>query len=442
MGLRVLNKVLHLRKIVTGSESAPMTFIYKCNFSLQQVPHQQAERNINEIHGYLDQKSIDGVFYGKVYVITNTGPCEEMPTLKIFLEDLVKGHLYWIPNSWLQLKEEMQKEAHLTRSAVKKIGRDIGLHAEHVLRAAVTFFHNIGSLVAFDNVPLSQVIFTNPLWLIDQFKQVIAIKRIEAAFKRHERYKIVLIDHGVLHEALVEAIWPDSYREDLLAILDHFGFIQLASEDHAFGLFGTLPEPGRKFLVPSQLPPPEEKDFICDLSIPKVRFQSSHNTIQTGTFSRLITSLCNDQEEPCWESLRIHSYDAILISNKDPEDQIFLNQTSSYISIGADQDEPNSATLRSALLVIADKLLQVAGPRTFDVHLNCTDCEQTEGWTPFCPVADVTKEKLDSLLKKRVCREVRHRRKLANTGYTRWFSPQQSQVKLYSLLYDKLGTGH
>ena len=393
---------------------------------MQQVSEKEAKQYVSSIHEYLNNKCINHFFCEKVYTISNVGSDEEITTLQNALVCLVKDHIYQIPNRWLQLKEKMENETKKTLKwrTVQKRGREIGIHVERVLRAAITFFHQVGSLVAFDSTSL---IVPDPLWLIDEIKQVIAIKPNDSRYKSHEKYKLVLRHHGVLHEVLAETIWPDSYREELLELLNHFALIQLASEEYVFGICGDLPDPGRKYLVPSQLPTLDEKDFICDVSIPKIRFQSSRYTIQTGTFSRLITRLY-------WESLSIHRRDAILISNEDPEDQIFLNQTLSHIAIGADQDVENSATLRSALLVIANELRQVAGCNTFEVHLNCTACEQTMGWKPFCRVSEITEQQLDRLLKKRVCKKPRHKHKLADTGYRRWFSLQDSQVNIYSVL--------
>ena len=188
------------------------------------------------------------IYYHIFDVSNSERDTEDINALRDVLCTLTMDEEYKVPLKWYKLKEHIQDKAKetLTWEEVYEMAKSVDIHEEDNVKAALSFFHEVGDLVYFNDPELSGIIITSPQWLMDQLKQIITIRKSEdqtnsKEVMESERHAIPrdslpqkptdshwkdLEVNGILRESLTQELWhTENIRKVIINILLKFGFI-------------------------------------------------------------------------------------------------------------------------------------------------------------------------------------------------------------------------
>lgn len=225
---------------------------------------------------------------------------EEVRRLRKVIHEVAKECLSikstLIPVRWFQFEKAIQSLVAdgynlLQISQAKEIARDVcGIEEECEFYTLVNFLHDNRVLIYFDKPEeLDNLIILNTQWLIDVFKQVIAVVPKECQHRKFCNDWKRLETEGLLTKNLALHVWKDLIRET--KTVDHF-----LSVMEKFCLLCRYPaENGEEvFLVPSMLMSHPTYEFYsnelrCD--VPPLYVQFIEDQVPIGLFPRLLIQL-------------------------------------------------------------------------------------------------------------------------------------------------------
>ncbi|XP_062612066.1 uncharacterized protein LOC134273859 [Saccostrea cucullata] len=150
---------------------------------------------------------------------------------------IIQKQNYWgeeLPSSWVILLSKLRK-TKLKLCYLKKIKTLINLNMEITeVEDALTFFHEIGHLLFYNEKELKEIIILDIQWFADAFKFIIADEtHVQTECKRK------LVDEwdafnktGELSDALLEAMWKSQenneymqYKHDIILYMERLGMM-------------------------------------------------------------------------------------------------------------------------------------------------------------------------------------------------------------------------
>ena len=355
---------------------------------------------MQNICDFLEKKKYNNLRYKTIFTLSTCSPdSPDIVKLKEAIEELMEEERYPIPLVWFNLKQQIQEKGKktFTLPEVKEMARMIETSAPLNINAALSFFHAVGDLVFFEELP--KCIVTDPQWLIDQFKKIITIKPDNEP--RCSALRAQLDDYGYLHGELLGEIWPNvKEREHMVELLKKFALLLPVEEywSRNSDLIRPENEKEKEYLVPCLLRPVKVCSEKEDISQPLVSKpqplvlkppaeQSKQEEINmcqplvlkpvcdfipAGLTGRLMSSLCiEDGWEICGQA---YANDVTFELEDDCKIRLCMKSSPKRIEIRCTRfgDKP----LNESLQKIAKRIANLPGTVEFNVCIQCTHVEE------------------------------------------------------------------
>ena len=330
----------------------------------------------DQLREFLQDKPYEDHVHGRVFALSNKNQdADRLEDLKKVIEDLAADQTYTIAASWNKVKKSLKetKRDWLTMREVK-----VNIKQEEVC-AALTYFHQVGDLVYFKEVP--DFIVVNPTWLVEMLSKVISIpiQQEQQRFKGSGRHWKNLIKEAIVHDDVLRAVWPEGAVRGLTAIMTNYALLLPVPRDYKVLDPSTRLPPGQVYLVPSLLPSKftEEMEQATEVSgqgKTPITLVFPDNFIPVGMTSRLITSLIQDHS---WKAVGQIYKDASTFEVKKDGGICLTSivQKSGKIEISCENDLPDSSHLQhTSLKHILAKLGTIYAHQDFSVCITC-DCK-------------------------------------------------------------------
>ena len=294
--------------------------------------------------------------------------------LKTVIEDLVQDQWNNVPLSWFKMKETLKemKKPWLDWRIVRDNAGQVGIRHESKLRAALQFFHNVGELVYFEEVP--DFIVIDPQWLIDMLSRVITIPSHYMQINKHWE---ILESEALLHEDAMKEVWPEGAVQGLVDIMMKYALLLPVPADYKLRDPANLVPPGKVYLVPSLLPAKDSDETqqpaeTPEGTAPPVTLVFPYNFIPVGLTSRLITSLCNDSS---WKAIG-QVYKDTATFKVMMKGRFSVIQKSGEIKISTKCSGRNPQRIdQKALQTILASLKKLSPHQDIKVCISCPDCQ-------------------------------------------------------------------
>ncbi|CAH1247367.1 Hypp7899 [Branchiostoma lanceolatum] len=177
-----------------------------------------------------------------------------------------------IPISWLDLKSKLMKKKEVDKTCTLDTVIDLNdsspvseeFTPEQTAVIILRFFHLCGDIIFFDTPELHKFVVLDPQWFVDVQKTIITIPkyRLDGKIKQWER----LEDEGMLEDSLVDAVWENKrrqevlkcnlkdHKDELLLMMEKFDVVLRCSPESEDETNTTTPSPGKPtYFVPSLL---------------------------------------------------------------------------------------------------------------------------------------------------------------------------------------------
>ena len=157
------------------------------------------------------------------------------------------------PTRWLKLEVDILQKAkdidkpYLHISCVKDLASAFAIN-EKELKSFLSFHHGLGDLIYYPDQKLSDIVVTNPQWLLDMFKTLITPH--EFLDRRHLKPEILEeLKRAIVSEGSLKAVWKGNDVQFLKDVMIKFDLmLPLGSE-----------QKDKEYLVPCMLPAQEVK---------------------------------------------------------------------------------------------------------------------------------------------------------------------------------------
>ena len=358
---------------------------------------------------FLERKEYNKHRYHEIFAVSTRSPdSPEVGRLRDVLHQLTMDEEYEVPLKWFNLKERIKgtKRDSLTWKQLENAAWEANLHGYVEMKEALAFFHAVGDLVFFDDIP--DFIVTDPQWLIDQFTKVISTENKEDP--EQLEYWVELDEYGYLRGSLLEKIWPhERERKQMTRLMERFALLLPVRKYLPRNINVKRPEQGEKeFLVPCLLPPAEKQ--IQD-SQKALTLKPVYNYIPSGLTGRLISSLCiNDKWDICGQ---VDTRSASFRLEDGCHVSLNIIPLSGEIEIRGNC--PKNKTLKETLNVISRTLAELPGSIEFDM---CLQCSHTTEKCRLGRLGDIGQILEENPL---ICDHVQGKR-LLESEYATWFS--------------------
>ena len=196
------------------------------------------------------------------------------------------------PTRWLKLEADILDKAkeigqsYLHISIVKNLASALAM-SKHELESFLRFHHDLGDLIYYPDKNLSDIVVTNPQWLLDMFKCLITPH--EFLQEREMEPKILKeLECAIVSEESLKVVWKGNDVEFLKDVMIKFNLmLPLGSEEMA-----------KQYLIPCMLPSQEvrvdgpdpfpDMELIYDNTLVPVH----SDTMPVGAIHKLL-SLCS-----------------------------------------------------------------------------------------------------------------------------------------------------
>ena len=196
------------------------------------------------------------------------------------------------PTRWLKLEADILQKAkeidkpYLSISDVQDLTASFAMNGKE-LKSFLKFHHNLGDLIYYTDKKLSDIVVTNPQWLLDMFKTLITPH--EFLDRRQLKPKLLKeLKRAILSEESLKVVWEGNDVQFLKDVMMNFDLmLPLGSE-----------QIDKKYLVPCMLPAQELKIGGSDLFTGMALIYSStlipqsRDAMPVGAFHKLL-SLCS-----------------------------------------------------------------------------------------------------------------------------------------------------
>ena len=377
---------------------------------------------VNSVHRFIAQKRYANHVYGKVFSLSNKiRSVEDVGELRDVIESLASDNCYEVPLLWYKLKDELKKtkKEWLLWPEVQAVGKKVGIQNDRMLEAGLQFFHAIGD-VYFDPRSTKDFVVTNTQWLINRFRDVISVPsfREQQTFMDSRWHWSNLDKHGILHETVLENIWPQDAVEALVAIMKRFALLFPVPASYKLSYVRQVQNEATLYVVPSLLAAKKTTSESQESMAPPIMLMPRNRFLPIGMTSRLIASLIN---EDGWNVSGPVYKDSATFCPQGVASKVTvsLTQKSGMIEVTGNQLEPNTGhLLRQALHTIATKLCRLNSPVPFIAGIYCSGCHKL-----------MEVELLGSLKSYRICPH--HSGQNDPSKYSIWFTRSEGASKVH-----------
>ena len=330
----------------------------------------------------LKENSVYGDHVHNFFTISNKDPTNgKVEELKKLIKNCALKRGHHIPTRWFRLLQSLKEKVNgkttnwlSLKNAKAKAIKDVHIDVTEI-EAALLYFHGVGEVVYFSEIP--DMIVIEPTWLFQELTKIITIPShhehiICADRRKHLRN---LKEDTLLHEDVLKAVWPTGMVEPLVNIMMKYALLLPVPRDYTLRQSSTTIPPGKVYLVPSLLPAkkPDEAHQAADThegAAPPVILRFSDDFIPVGHTSRLITALCNEHD---WRVTGELCKDAATFSVRKDDNLLILTlaQMSDKIVVSCDESEKSNPICQESLKTIYDALRKLSLQRKIKVWISC-----------------------------------------------------------------------
>lgn len=185
----------------------------------------KADRYFERIRGLFDDSDIKYHFLPADFAIDNTDPSDnETKYLRDELFHIAssRAEIYDIPARWISLAEALKKIQHLKIVSFESIviidrKNALPLKDKMQIKLFLQYHHAKGTLVYFDEDPLSSFVVLDVQYLIDAFKCIITSERFCSRDAAIRPLWIKLKKEGRLEMELLDKLWGNASVQNFLA---------------------------------------------------------------------------------------------------------------------------------------------------------------------------------------------------------------------------------
>eukprot|EP00058_Branchiostoma_floridae_P002883 XP_002588371.1 hypothetical protein BRAFLDRAFT_63321 [Branchiostoma floridae] len=178
------------------------------------------KKHKRKIRRHIEGKSAGLLVMSKIFAVDNTTEDAVVDEIRKYIRQVASKLPHMgekIPISWLHLKSELTKrreggDRFLKFQDIAKLSRDsaINITDKHTLAMVLTFFHDRGDIIFFDEPDLRDDVTLQPQVMIDVFKTIITIPKYQQDRGTNQEMKEMwerLEKEGVLSDKLLTRIW-------------------------------------------------------------------------------------------------------------------------------------------------------------------------------------------------------------------------------------------
>ncbi|XP_019628621.1 PREDICTED: uncharacterized protein LOC109473179 [Branchiostoma belcheri] len=189
------------------------------------VSPEDIEKYKEEIWSHIEDKKAGKLVVPKIFAVDNTTEDSAVDEIRDYIRQVVRGLPHMgekIPIPWLHLNSKLKikrKEGPFCKfREVAKLARDpdINITDEHTLALVLTFLHDRGDVIFFDEPSLRDDVTLQPQVLIDVFKTIITVPQYQQNRKTDPKMGKMwkkLEKEGVLSDEFLTRIWEEKDRE-------------------------------------------------------------------------------------------------------------------------------------------------------------------------------------------------------------------------------------
>ncbi|XP_078665356.1 uncharacterized protein LOC144907827 [Branchiostoma floridae x Branchiostoma belcheri] len=189
------------------------------------VSQDDIEKYKEEIWSHIEGKAAGKLVMPEIFAVDNTTEDAAVDEIRDYIRQVAGGLPHMgeeIPIPWLHLKSRLRKKQEkgpfVKFQEVAKLARDpvINITDEHDLAKVLTFLHDRGDVIFFDEPSLRDDVTLQPQVLIDVFKTIITVREYQQGRKTNHKVKKMwerLEKEGVLSDEMLTTIWEEKDRQ-------------------------------------------------------------------------------------------------------------------------------------------------------------------------------------------------------------------------------------
>ena len=332
----------------------------------------------------LQKNSVYGDHVHKLFfTISNKDPTNgKVEELKKLIGDCALKRGHHIPTRWFRLLQSLKEKVNgkttnwlSLKNAKAKAIKDVHIDVTEI-EAALLYFHGVGEVVYFSEIP--DMIVIEPTWLFQELTKIITIPShheqiFEIISKRHWDN---IQDEALLHQDVLEYVWPEDAFKPLVVIMKKYALLLPVPADYKLRHASNTIPLGNVYLVPSLLPlkGSDETHQAADThegTVPPVTLVFPDNFIPVGLTSRLITALCNEHK---WKAVGQIFKDAATFKFK--KGRYTVIETSGQITVGdIKYQEQSHQCHQGALQTISETLKKLSPHQDVTICISCPECQ-------------------------------------------------------------------
>ena len=298
--------------------------------------------------------------------------------LKKVIEELSAAQSQDVPLKWFQFVEKLKNTDRkwMTRNEIQEVAKEVGVKSA---KDALQFFHDVGDVVFFEDVP--DFVVVQPQWLIDMMGKVITIPSVhdQMKFKDGTKHWGDLEEKGILLEEMARAVWPEGTMDGLVAIMMKYALLLPVPKDHALSYIQKEKTGEKVYFVPSLLSPKPKQSIhtVTESSKDKVlpvMLVFLDNFIPVGFTSRLITGLINEDH---WVTVGQMYKDAATFAVLRLKQTLVLTlfQKDGMVEVNCETSRDKVGNLlHESLLVIIRRLKALGRHQVVTFGIHCGQC--------------------------------------------------------------------
>ena len=307
------------------------------------------------------------------------------------------------PVAWVLFRKVLQKVAESKRCSIVTyqqavaVGEACGI-TESVVPSVLHFYHELAVFLHYAQIDsLSQIIITDPQWLIQQLGMLLAPEELQQDISNQAFWK-PLRENGILVQPLYEEVWKKcgALPQPLTDLLEHFGLAALIDLQRK-----VTPFPGREYFVPSVLQLSSQTTDSTTQVVKKsspLHLTFSAKYVPPGFFTRLATTL--SKESKClllFKRVVFRNKMTFAYGNVDKIDEFTIFECFSSVQVTVVRTEHRQPHIPTFASVCRDvmKLIQACSATVrqwlplikVEVTLCCEQCPSKDHFIPIPPGA-------------------------------------------------------
>ncbi|XP_035678825.1 uncharacterized protein LOC118417380 [Branchiostoma floridae] len=189
------------------------------------VSEEYIEKYKEEIRSHIEGKAAGRLVMPDIFAVDNTTEDAAVDEIREYIRQVARSLPHMgekIPISWLHLKSRLTKRREQGKKFLKfheivQLAQDLDINIKdkRTLATVLTFFHDRGDIIFFDEPGLRDDVTLQPQVMIDTFKTIITVPeyqqdrqdpKVKKMWERLER-------EGVLSDELLTRIWKERDRQ-------------------------------------------------------------------------------------------------------------------------------------------------------------------------------------------------------------------------------------